>query len=112
MLRHVKKFCFRDWQLKMELKFVLIHKLQDFFVFNSHIFQIFHDRLQPLLTEIKKNRSILAMSQLDYIRANTMLYHFNIDYKPRYGFDWRLVFFEDYFRSDQMEGKLLTDTFP
>lgn len=79
--------------------------------FDSHM-EVNINWLQPLLTEIKKNRSILAMSQLDYIRANTMLYHFNIDYKPRYGFDWRLVFFEDYFRSDQMEGKLLTDTFP
>lgn len=78
--------------------------------FDSHM-EVNIDWLQPLLVEIKKNRTTLAMSQLDYIRAKSLLYYFDRDYKPRYGFDWKLVFFENYFRDEQMEGKAVTEAF-
>ncbi|XP_014784702.1 polypeptide N-acetylgalactosaminyltransferase 13 [Octopus bimaculoides] len=68
--------------------------------------------LQPLLVEIMKNRSTLAMGQLDYIDRNTFKYEFDRDYKPRYGFNWNFVFYETYFRPDQMLNKKVTDTLP
>ena len=59
-------------------------------------------RLQPLLTEIKKDRRTVPMSVLDYINQDTLEYRFNRGYLTRYGFDWRLVFFETFFRDDQI----------
>ena len=52
------------------------------------------------------------MSQLDYIKAETFQYTFTREYKPRYGFNWKLVFFEDLFQDDQIQGKQLTEAFP
>ena len=69
-------------------------------------------RLPPLLAEIKKDRRTIAMTQLDYINKNTLNYEFEEGYKTRYGFDWRLVFFETYFRGDHLEGKSETDPLP
>ena len=42
------------------------------------------------------------MSVLDYINQDTLEYRFNRGYLTRYGFDWRLVFFETFFRDDQI----------
>ena len=68
-------------------------------------------RLEPLLTEIKKDRKTVAMSVLDYINKDTLEYRFNRGYLIRYGFDWRLVFFETFFRKDQI-GPSLTSPRP
>ena len=59
-------------------------------------------RLQPLLTEVKNDRKTIALGTLDYIQSNTLEYKFYEDYMTRYGFDWRLVFFETFFRKDQV----------
>ena len=73
----------------------------------AHIF-----RLPPLLAEIKKNRRTIAMAQLDYINKATMSYEFEVGYRTRYGFDWKLIFFETYFREDHLKGKSQTDALP
>ncbi|PVD36225.1 hypothetical protein C0Q70_03201 [Pomacea canaliculata] len=57
--------------------------------------------LEPLLVEIQSNRQTLAMSTLDYINAHTFEYNYYRNRTVRYGFDWRLFFFELNFRSDQ-----------
>lgn len=69
-------------------------------------------RLPPLLAEIKKDHKTVAMAQLDYINKNSFFYEFDIGYRTRYGFDWRLLFFETYFRKDNLVGKLETDPMP
>lgn len=68
--------------------------------FDSHM-EVNIDWLQPLLTAIKNDRKTIAMGMLDYINMNNFEYHFSEGYFVRYGFDWRLVFFEAYFRPDQ-----------
>ena len=68
-------------------------------------------RLQPLLTEIKHDRKTVAMGMLDYIRGNNMEYHFRRGDPPRYGFDWRLVFFETTI-PESKRGKSPQDTKP
>lgn len=78
-------------------------------IFNA--FTIHKCRLQPLLTEIKKDRRTVAMGVLDYVNAETLEYRFNDGYMTRYGFDWRMVFFETFFRQDQI-GKTEADTRP
>ncbi|XP_029646622.2 polypeptide N-acetylgalactosaminyltransferase 13-like [Octopus sinensis] len=80
-------------------------------ILDSHM-EVNINWLQPLLVEIMKNRSTLAMGQLDYINRNTFKYEFNRDYKTRYGFNWDFKFFEQYFRPDQMLNKKVTDTLP
>ena len=42
------------------------------------------------------------MGVLDYVNSETFEYRFNEGYMTRYGFDWRLVFFETFFRQDQV----------
>lgn len=42
------------------------------------------------------------MGTLDYIDQNTFEYKYHDGYLSRYGFDWRLVFFETFFRDDQV----------
>ncbi|XP_071091328.1 polypeptide N-acetylgalactosaminyltransferase 1-like [Haliotis cracherodii] len=79
--------------------------------FDSHM-EVNVDWLQPLLVEIKRNRSTVAMGHLDYIKADTLQYDFEPGYKTRYGFDWRLVFFETYFRKNQQEPKSETESLP
>ncbi|XP_041367912.1 inactive polypeptide N-acetylgalactosaminyltransferase-like protein 5 [Gigantopelta aegis] len=79
--------------------------------FDSHMEVNLH-WLEPLLVEIKKNRSTIAMAHLDYIKADTMQYDFEPGYKTRYGFDWRLIFFETYFRLDQQASKSEVDPLP
>lgn len=59
-------------------------------------------RLQPLLTAVKKDRKTIAMGMLDYINSRTLEYAHYPGYFTRYGFDWRLVFFETFFRPDQI----------
>lgn len=78
--------------------------------FDSHM-EVNIDWLQPLLTEIKKDRKTVAMSVLDYVNKDTLEYGFNRGYLTRYGFDWRLVFFETFFRQDQI-GPLPTSPRP
>ncbi|KAK3096833.1 hypothetical protein FSP39_003790 [Pinctada imbricata] len=78
--------------------------------FDSHM-EVNYDWLQPLLTEIKINRKTVSMGVLDYINSETLEYRFNEGYMTRYGFDWRLVFFETFFREDQL-GKTEADTRP
>ncbi|XP_067665047.1 polypeptide N-acetylgalactosaminyltransferase 1-like isoform X2 [Haliotis asinina] len=79
--------------------------------FDSHM-EVNVDWLQPLLVEIKKNRSTVAMGHLDYIKADTLQYDFEPGYKTRYGFDWRLVFFETFFRKNQQELRSETESLP
>ncbi|XP_071100671.1 polypeptide N-acetylgalactosaminyltransferase 1-like [Haliotis cracherodii] len=69
-------------------------------IFDSHM-EVNIDWLQPLLTEIKKDRKTVALGTLDYIQAETMQYTWHENYVTRYGFDWRLIFFETFFRPDQ-----------
>ena len=69
-------------------------------------------RLPPLLAEIKKDRRTIAMAQLDYINKATMSYEFEVGYRTRYGFDWKLIFFETYFREDHLKGKSVTEALP
>ncbi|XP_061164827.1 polypeptide N-acetylgalactosaminyltransferase 13-like [Saccostrea echinata] len=78
--------------------------------FDSHM-EVNENWLQPLLTEIKKDRKTVAMGVLDYVNAETLEYRFNDGYMTRYGFDWRMVFFETFFRQDQV-GKTEADTRP
>ncbi|XP_060581406.1 polypeptide N-acetylgalactosaminyltransferase 13-like [Ruditapes philippinarum] len=78
--------------------------------FDSHM-EVNIDWLQPLLVEIKKDRTTIAMGNLDYIQLDSMEYKYYQDYMTRYGFDWRLVFFETFFRNDQVGAKN-TDTRP
>ena len=59
-------------------------------------------RLQPIVTEVKKDRKTIAMSVLDYVNAESFEYRFNMGYMTRYGFDWKMVFFETFFRKDQI----------
>jgi polypeptide N-acetylgalactosaminyltransferase len=42
------------------------------------------------------------MGMLDYINSESLEYKFAPGYFTRYGFDWRLIFFETYFRPDQI----------
>ncbi|KAL4228077.1 hypothetical protein ACF0H5_013512 [Mactra antiquata] len=69
--------------------------------FDSHM-EVNIDWLQPLLAEIKHDRKTVAMGTLDYIQLDSMEYKYYHDYMTRYGFDWRLVFFETFFRNDQI----------
>ena len=41
------------------------------------------------------------MSLLDYVERDTMEYKFQ-DHVMKYGFDWRMVFFQTHFREDQI----------
>ncbi|KAK3096527.1 hypothetical protein FSP39_001044 [Pinctada imbricata] len=68
--------------------------------------------LEPLLLEISKDRRILVMGHLDYINSKTLDYNFIKDYRTRYGFDWRLHFFETYFRPSQTIDAVSTSTLP
>ncbi|KAK6179901.1 hypothetical protein SNE40_012152 [Patella caerulea] len=73
-------------------------------IFDSHM-EVNVDWLQPLLTEIKKDRKTVAMGVLDYINAGSLEYFYNRGYLTRYGFDWNMVFFETFFRQDQIGPK-------
>ena len=42
------------------------------------------------------------MGMLDYINSESLEYKFAPGYFTRYGSDWRLIFFETYFRPDQI----------
>ncbi|XP_076465603.1 polypeptide N-acetylgalactosaminyltransferase 13-like [Babylonia areolata] len=79
--------------------------------FDSHM-EVNVDWLQPLLVEIKKNRQTIAMGHLDYILPDTFEYSFTPGYRTRYGFDWRLIFFETYFLKSQEKDKDVTDPLP
>ncbi|XP_076102776.1 inactive polypeptide N-acetylgalactosaminyltransferase-like protein 5 isoform X1 [Mytilus galloprovincialis] len=57
----------------------------------------------PLLNIIDENPNAVAMSQLDDINPSTFKYTFSKTYRTRYGFDWRLRFFETEFRKEQLE---------
>lgn len=69
--------------------------------FDSHM-EVNINWLQPLLTAVKKDRKTIAMGMLDYIDSKTLEYAHYPGYFTRYGFDWRLVFFETFFRPDQI----------
>ena len=69
-------------------------------------------RLQPLLVEIVKDRRTVAMGHLDYIQPDTFEYSFTPGYRTRYGFDWRLIFFETFFLKAQEKDKGVTDPLP
>ncbi|XP_059147959.1 polypeptide N-acetylgalactosaminyltransferase 1-like isoform X2 [Physella acuta] len=79
--------------------------------FDSHM-EVNTDWLQPLLTEIVKNKKTIAMGQLDYINKDSFYYKFYPGYRTRYGFRWDMQFFETYFRPDQLIGKKETDPMP
>lgn len=70
-------------------------------IFDSHM-EVNIDWLQPLLSEIMKDRKNIALANLNYVQRDTLEYDYLPDYINRYGFDWRLVFFETYFREDQI----------
>ncbi|XP_059169552.1 inactive polypeptide N-acetylgalactosaminyltransferase-like protein 5 [Physella acuta] len=69
--------------------------------FDSHM-EVNIDWLQPMLTEIAKDRKTVAMATLDYVQADTFEYRYNHDYLTRYGWTWTLGFFESLFRDDQI----------
>ncbi|KAH9524900.1 Polypeptide N-acetylgalactosaminyltransferase 10 [Bulinus truncatus] len=69
--------------------------------FDSHM-EVNVDWLPPLLAEIAKDRTVVAMATLDYIQPDTLEYKFYRDYLIRYGWNWRLGFYELYFRDDQI----------
>ncbi|CAL1549036.1 unnamed protein product, partial [Lymnaea stagnalis] len=71
--------------------------------FDSHM-EVNIEWLEPLLTEIAKNSSVVAMATLDYVQPNTLHYKYYDNYLPRYGWNWRLIFFENSFRDDQVGG--------
>lgn len=79
--------------------------------FDSHM-EVNENWLPPLLAEVKNNPKTVAMAQLDYVNKDTLDYQFTPGYRTRYGFDWRLLFFETYFRPDQLKGKSDTDPLP
>nr|KAG5692701.1 hypothetical protein BaRGS_008564 [Batillaria attramentaria] len=79
--------------------------------FDSHM-EVNVDWLQPLLVEIVKDRRTVAMGHLDYILPQTFEYSFTPGYRTRYGFDWRLIFFETYFLKSQEKDKDVTDPLP
>lgn len=91
----------RQGLIKARLKGWKLSKGEVVVFFDSHM-EVNLDWLQPLLTEIKINRKTVAMGVLDYINSETFEYRFNEGYMTRYGFDWRLVFFETFFRQDQI----------
>jgi len=72
--------------------------------FDSHM-EVNIEWLPPLLTEIARNRTVVAMSTLDYIQADTFQYKYNDNYLTRYVWDWRMVFFETFFRPEQIKPK-------
>ncbi|KAH9524895.1 Polypeptide N-acetylgalactosaminyltransferase 3 [Bulinus truncatus] len=69
--------------------------------FDSHM-EVNIDWIQPLLTEISMDNTVVAMSTLDYVQRDTLEYKYNYDYLTRYGWNWRMVFFETFFRDDQI----------
>lgn len=77
-------------------------KINKKYVTSFTLFNPFACRLRPLLTEIKRDRKVVAMATLDYIQHDTFEYKYNENYLTRYGWDWRLVFFETFFRDDQI----------
>ncbi|XP_052792360.1 polypeptide N-acetylgalactosaminyltransferase 14-like [Mya arenaria] len=79
--------------------------------FDSHM-EVNENWLPPLLSEVLKDRRTVAMAQLDYVNKDSLEYEFTDGYRTRYGFDWRLVFFETYFRDDHIEGTSDTDPLP
>ncbi|KAL3867308.1 hypothetical protein ACJMK2_044522 [Sinanodonta woodiana] len=79
--------------------------------FDSHM-EVNVNWLEPLLAEIQKDRRTVPMAQLDYINRGNFVYEFEAGYRTKYGFDWRLVFFETYFSAMQLKGKSETDPLP
>ncbi|KAK3605647.1 hypothetical protein CHS0354_032598 [Potamilus streckersoni] len=75
--------------------------------FDSHM-EVNMDWLQPLLAAINKERTTVAMGILDSIQRDSFQYDYYDGYVIRYGFEWRLGFFETYFRADQI-GKTTED---
>ncbi|XP_076442850.1 polypeptide N-acetylgalactosaminyltransferase 13-like [Babylonia areolata] len=69
--------------------------------FDSHM-EVNIDWLQPLLTEIRKDSRTVPMAVLDYVDRLTLEYKFRESEVIRYGFNWQLIFFETYFRNDQI----------
>lgn len=59
--------------------------------------------IEPLLNVLRTNPKAVAMSQLDTINAQTFEYEYSRNYRARYGFDWRLQFFETEYRPSQIE---------
>lgn len=78
---------------------------------DSHM-EVNIDWLQPLLMEIKKDPKTIAMGHLDYILPDTFQYSFTPGYRSRYGFDWRLIFFETEFLKSQEQSRDITDPIP
>ncbi|XP_059169600.1 polypeptide N-acetylgalactosaminyltransferase 13-like [Physella acuta] len=74
--------------------------------FDSHM-EVNIDWLPPLLTEISQDRRVVAMATLDYIQSDTFMYKFNVNYLTRYGWSWNLLFFETFFRRDQVSPDVL-----
>ena len=73
-------------------------------IFTMHVCNVFIKlgyRLQPLLAAVKKDPTTIAMGMLDYINSKSLEYRVSPGF-TRYGFDWRLIFFETYFRPDQI----------
>ena len=69
------------------------------------------NRLEPLLYEVSKDQKTVAMATLDYIENDTFMYKYNENYLTRYGWSWSLIFFETFFREDQI-GPKTTDPRP
>ncbi|XP_059169606.1 polypeptide N-acetylgalactosaminyltransferase 1-like [Physella acuta] len=69
--------------------------------FDSHM-EVNINWLPPLLTEVARDKKVVAMATLDYIKAETFQYEFNVNYLTRYAWTWTMVFFETFFRQDQI----------
>nr|KAG5709935.1 hypothetical protein BaRGS_029977 [Batillaria attramentaria] len=66
-------------------------------IFDSHMEVNLH-WLEPLLHQVQSDRQSVALGHLDYVQPDTFLYDWHKGYLTRYGFDWRLVFFETFFK--------------
>ncbi|KAL3865524.1 hypothetical protein ACJMK2_042900 [Sinanodonta woodiana] len=78
--------------------------------FDSHM-EVNIDWIQPLLVAIKTERNTVAMGVLDSVQRDSFQYNYYPDYLIRYGFEWRLGFFETYFREHHI-GKTAEDVRP
>ncbi|XP_064608426.1 polypeptide N-acetylgalactosaminyltransferase 1-like isoform X2 [Liolophura sinensis] len=81
------------------------HTTSDVIIFFDCHMEVNIDWIQPLLAQIKKNRHTVAMGTLDYVHPETFHYRFYEDYMTRYGFDWKLTFFETFWRNAQLAGR-------
>ncbi|XP_059165152.1 inactive polypeptide N-acetylgalactosaminyltransferase-like protein 5 [Physella acuta] len=72
----------------------------DVLVFLDSHMEVNINWLPPLLHEIAKDKTVVAMASLDYIQHDTFEYRYYKDFHVRYGWSWNMVFFERLFPDD------------